>query len=377
MEIYKQNANLDLMRSMAVIFVLFSHLHVFFFQSHAIDYWRPAGLDLFKLGYWAVLIFFVHTSFVLMYSLERMRLSDSSPSLWPRFMLQRIFRIYPLAIVTVLATAILSLPAFLVDGRFVPAHLTPFGLMSNLLLIQNVVHTDSLSGPLWSLPYEMDIYLFLPVLFLIVRAKRTPAIAFLMWFAAVVLAACLYNMHVPARFHIGMWPGYPDLLIFAPCFLAGVAAYSLSKRLTLTLPAFLWPCFVVILTFIYLGRPGFKAGWVCCLALGCAIPQFREISNQLLKRIFQWIARYSYGVYLTHFMLIWLAFQVLHFLPMWLRWAVFTGSVVALPVILYHAVEEPLIRVGKRIAGDGFRLAILREAAPASGLIASTNAQSS
>ena len=84
--------NLDLLRAVAVLFVLFSHV-----LRTAIGHRSPT---LYAMGQLGVMIFFVHTSLVLMQSLERQELSG--PALFKRFYVQRICRIYPLSIALVL-----------------------------------------------------------------------------------------------------------------------------------------------------------------------------------------------------------------------------------------------------------------------------------
>src|SRR5512146_1173960 len=79
----RELANLDLLRTVAVALVFFSHL----FMTLKI---RFMG----ELGHLGVLLFFVHTSFVLMMSMERLGLRG--PRLFWVFMIRRAFRIYPL-----------------------------------------------------------------------------------------------------------------------------------------------------------------------------------------------------------------------------------------------------------------------------------------
>jgi peptidoglycan/LPS O-acetylase OafA/YrhL len=61
------------------------------------------------------------------------------------------------------------------------------------------------------------------------------------------------------------------------------------------------------------------------------------------------IAKYSYGIYLTHVVCIWAAFVGLRRLPAASQWIIFAAILVSIPVLLYHGVEAPLINIGKRI----------------------------
>ena len=90
--------------------------------------------------------------------------------------------------------------------------------------------------------------------------------------------------------------------------------------------------------------------WVVCLVLGLAIPAFAQISSRVLNSVSAAIAKYSYGIYLTHFFVIWLAFQKLGSLSTPLKISAFVSVGVALPVILYQLIEEPMINFGKRVA---------------------------
>ena len=81
---------MDLLRSVAVLVVFFTHY--FDLQYGFGATWTL----LWHLGQLGVLIFFVHTSLVLMWSLERSSLQRGK--LVAPFFLRRAFRIYPLSI---------------------------------------------------------------------------------------------------------------------------------------------------------------------------------------------------------------------------------------------------------------------------------------
>jgi peptidoglycan/LPS O-acetylase OafA/YrhL len=92
--------NLDLLRSIAVLCVFFSHLFGSLGRGQIGD-----------LGQFGVILFFVHTSFVLMGSLGRLdQHAESKRRLMIRFWVRRIFRIYPLAILFILLAIAFRIP---------------------------------------------------------------------------------------------------------------------------------------------------------------------------------------------------------------------------------------------------------------------------
>src|SRR3981081_1365808 len=85
---HQDSANLDFLRSTAVLLVYFTHLY-------GIYTGRGMKWDLFwHIGQLGVLIFFVHTCLVLMWSLERSGLQGIK--LFAPFYVRRILRLYPL-----------------------------------------------------------------------------------------------------------------------------------------------------------------------------------------------------------------------------------------------------------------------------------------
>lgn len=346
----QESHNLDLLRSCAVLFVFVAHLMEafpdFHIGSHQFGY----------LGLWGVLLFFVHTSLVLMFSLERQQQRWANQPIYWSFLIRRCFRIYPLSILMVLFVVAFALPVGTMrGGQFLAIHPGWSGLFANLLLIQNIVFGWSVLAPLWSLPYEMQMYLLLPALYLLARFTKTLFPLLAVWIVSLLLA--LVTPFLQTR-------GLPDVLLYLPCFIPGIIAYKLSKLSNPRLPAFLWPVCIFVISAAYLPHPSSWRGPVCCLLVGLLAPQFQELSNVLLQRIFHSIARYSYGIYLTHWICIWFAFRKLGGLPLWEQWAVLAITATLSPVILYHAVEAPMIRLGNSLMEGKYRKT--QEAAPAS-----------
>src|SRR5512142_1564589 len=128
----KESNNLNVLRASAVLMVFFDH-----------------ALNLPRLGDAGVLFFFVHTSNVLMQSLQR------SGDSWKQFVTRRVFRIYPLSILAVVLYAVLCIPGTAWQGE------TPkdsgFNIVSDLALVQNFTKAQSIPSVLWSLPFEIQM----------------------------------------------------------------------------------------------------------------------------------------------------------------------------------------------------------------------------
>lgn len=336
------SANLDFLRTIAVLLVLAQHLCRRVHIEHI--GWVPTT----SLGLFGVLLFFVHTSLVLMYSMERSGLAGTP--LLKDFYIRRIFRIYPLSILAVTVAVGLHLES---DINGTPGlsygHLPgKMAILSQLLLVQNVVHVKSIVNVLWSLPFEVQMYVFLPFLFVWVQRKRAFWSLFALWI--VSLLAAWAQPRVAALDHA-------PLLRFVPCFLPGIIAFAAPRNPRVH--SYLWPIFILGLVAAFTVNPVLPLGWALCLTLGLFIPVFREIQNQTIRNISNRIATYSYGIYISHQFCIWFALGVLATRPLWLRIGVLSTSLVVLPIFLYHCIEKPMIQLGKR-AGITRKTAALR-----------------
>ena len=333
--------NMDFMRSVAVLLVLFGHLTYFLGRT---DF---GPLKTVLMGDMGVKIFFVHTCFVLMLSLERQWKNQPVAQLFGTFMVRRIFRIYPLSICVISLVVAFRLPmASLNPGQFAGMPLHPSLVVSNLLLIQS--STNSILGPTWSLPYEMAMYLFLPWLFFLLFPNKSYWRVGAFWLLSV--SACLGFLAYIGGGHSN------NFLLYVPCFLPGVIAYQLQRVRRRQLSAVVWPGVVIGVVLLYLWNQNLVSspwtkGWIACLVLGASSPFFAQLSASWLTEPSRLIAKYSYGIYLTHFFAIWLVFDRLHnVLPRVARLPLFVALVVLLPIACYYVLEEPMIGLGKRIA---------------------------
>jgi peptidoglycan/LPS O-acetylase OafA/YrhL len=329
-----ESTNLDILRATAVLCVFYGHL------AGLIGFYTPRDL-----GFFGVVLFFVHTSFVLMGSLERLETTGYART-WPlaaAFAIRRLFRIYPLSIVCVLLVLLFGIPKFPGDAYVWvgwPAYL------SNLAITQNLSHSRVVLAPLWTLPVEVQMYGVLPFLYLALRKGRYRS--FLFW-----ILSALASLTIPLIFQ-----GRLNVILYAPCFVAGIVAYDLSRVMHKRIPAWLWPITlaVAIAAWIPFDNHDFLAqvhrAWLFALALGVLVVQFREITTSAVAKGAHVVAKYSYGIYVSHVAVFWFAIYRLSHFPLALR--ILAGAVmsVLVPVALYHLVEHPCIKLGGRYAAE-------------------------
>jgi peptidoglycan/LPS O-acetylase OafA/YrhL len=310
------NPNLDFLRSVAVLCVFLAHLYDIFTRTHT---------DLsFRIGQLGVIMFFVHTSLVLMLALDRSKLTGKR--LFKEFYLHRLFRLYPLSIVCVVL-------AWLTPN----SSWTTVELISNLTLTQNLTYSASMVGGLWTLPLEVQMYVMLPFLFIWLRGRPV------YWVFGVWLLSLPFAIVQP------MITGRFSVIAYIPCFLGGVIAWRMMGRKML--PGWLWLFAVAIIPVLWVGSEGnnMYPRWAFCLVLGLAIPMFREMPWRSLNSMSKLIAKYSYGVYLSHIATMTIAFRVLDDQPVFIQAAVCVVLATVLPLMSYHLIEHPMIRLGKTI----------------------------
>ena len=159
-----------------------------------------------NFGRWGVWLFFVISGYVILPSVLRYTASD--------FALRRFLRIYPLFF----AFSLLFIAVNAYTNAF-PSLRDPFTIVSALLLVNLLTHTQQLTPNAWSLSYEV---LFYAVTCLMVWAGRRRN---LWWLATLTLMAGL----VMAR--------YPAMAFF----LAGICVRLLDDRKVRVAPRLLMP----------------------------------------------------------------------------------------------------------------------------------------
>ncbi len=274
------------------------------------------------------------------------RLSAAGGNTAVRFYIRRLFRIYPLSVAT-----ILLLVAFRIPTYFEPSYqwLGWHTLIANLFLVQNIARVPSMTGPLWSLPFEVQMYILLPFVFLIARRIRSLTGSF-----ALFAGGCLLSW---IESHIARNLGYPALLEYMPWFSLGVAAWSISIN---TRPSWSARGYLFSLSLFIAGPlisfriiQDYRTGWAVMgigMLFAAALPRFRDVAEPATQNIAHTIAKYSYGIYLSHVPVLWIAFRALASRPHWVQWTACAGLLVCLPFVFYHLIVAPMIRIGAGVA---------------------------
>ena len=331
--------NLDLLRAFAVMAVFIDHILLYGMNR---TYSNPDALTALRLGRAGVLIFFVHTFYVLLHSLNRDgKISRSLQAM--RFYVRRIFRIYPMVWFIIAVVCLVRIP---LEPELTYVFAGYKGVLTNGLLLQNVFHISSVMGPLWSLPYEVQMYAVLPLLFWLLKSAWAWLGMVLCYGGSVmlVLFGAKHGLH-------GTF-----LLEYVPCFLAGGIAFLLEKKAVRILSAWVWPIGILVAGAAFLAIPFAGAdlyrisSWALCLVIGTLLPFCADARLPLVVTTANWVAKYSYGIYIVHVPVIWAVFSMKPVAYYVLKTSVCLALTLLISWLLFHLLEAPCIQAGKKLA---------------------------
>ncbi|HEY6294327.1 MAG TPA: acyltransferase [Streptosporangiaceae bacterium] len=391
---------LDVLRGLAALCVVFDHLSYYVLQPA-----RWAIYQWFDFGNYGVFVFFIISGYIVPASLER---RGSVRSFW----VSRLFRLYPLYLLAVgLAVAL-----WLVHlGGLRGAGSDPeTSVLSQLLMMSNVLAGPNLPNVVWSLSYEMVFYLVLVALFTARIHRRSSWYALAFAAAAVALGGLLpqayfsHSLSSPRLIALGA-----DLTVLAGLAAAvvlrgkpRVLGAALAAVVAVALLAFnggwIYPWeALTILALMFTGTVLYRAEqgqyrWRHAIAVAVAVMglalaaglwhihawgmsahaelvwERRWVTSLLLagltfgaglalRRVrwpaaLTWLGLISYSVYLLHPLLV-EVYQRVPWVnrghPFWLQIllaAAFGVVVIAVSSLTYLTVERPMQNAGRRVA---------------------------
>lgn len=293
---------LDGIRGLAAAYVVLNHVFERTFPGYPADH-APFWAAWLIYGRFAVVVFIVLSGFSLGLAPARHGWRLDSIAAFARRRARRILPAYWAALVFSLAIAWLIAPQ---PGNGVPdlRSVFVFGL-----LVDNIVGAHSPNAAFWSLAVEAQLYLFFPLLILLVR--RRGQLAMLATVTAVIVVVGLAGPHVP-RVDTFVIESAPDLaaLFAIGIVAAGIVRVGAARRSWpwhwIALAAFVgplalicWQSSVWTLTNIYwvdLTLGPAIACFLAALATGHLAWMLRLLDSRPIRQL----GLSSYSLYLTH-----------------------------------------------------------------------------
>lgn len=340
---------LEGLRGLLAILVFIHHANTTAHLLRSGDWEAPPTRFFSQLGQPAVAVFFMLTAFLFW---DRV-LRERGQIVWSRFFVARIMRLVPVYLV---AIGLVTLMVFAVSGWALHEpvgallhHIAAWAVftITGLPDINGLSDTWRLTaGVTWSLRFEWIFYVALPLLgFLLARTKQY-------WAATVSLLGILLYLVV------GHFTLAADGVKFLP-FLGGfVAAYWIrSPHLVGIGKAWYGGLFswVAVLLLLFAARRGFHPITLCLLTGVFVVATCDNPWLSVLRRpVLLFLGRISYSVYLLHGFCLWCVFRTgwpgkdSPILDMAVLIAM-AGAVVFVSSLTYRFVEEPGLRLGRKM----------------------------
>ncbi len=171
--------------------------------------------------------------------------------LFRAFMARRCLRIYPLSIIVVSVVYFSHQPiAYLHHWKAAYGNHPRAEFLPSLLLVQNFVQFDDILSPLWSLPYEIQMYCLFPFIYLGLRRFKSATDSRVCMGITRDRATCDCSSSGQALNHLGHIFAIPDMLFYFLWFLAGLYAYKEMQTSKRTLPFWSLPALLVFLCLV-------------------------------------------------------------------------------------------------------------------------------
>lgn len=293
----------------------------------------------FEPGSFGVNIFFLCSGFVIPLSLER------NGSL-KRFWIQRFFRLYPLYWLSIALVLLFSYMGLAVgepglDGA------QPWTLLANVTMMQMFLGFPHMLGVYWTLTFEMLYYVLISVIFVLGLRKRSVAIAI-----SFILATIMVEGLLPALMHVQVPVGIMNCLA---TILVGTVMYRIHMRqVTRLVGALAIGLAALMILIVMLLMPAMKGEvttyFYLLTSTSAAYAVFGlafAFRNRSVPRWLLFLGQISYSLYLLHLFVIRGIPASENELVTLLVWSAVTLLVSA---STYRLVEEPFMRLGRRLA---------------------------
>lgn len=282
--------------------------------------------SIFSFGQSGVLVFFLISGFIIVYSLIK---SEYKPSQFFKFLLKRSIRIDPSYFVTILVTITLfKILSYIPSYRGQRTDFIPGQFIAHIFYIVPFTKYPFYNPVFWTLCVEFQFYLIIGLIYFLSSSDIYKTI-FLVLFGLTGL--------------IPFANSYYLVFNYAPIFALGISLVTLYQRRTL---------FCLIIPCILLGLIGYKFGIpiLLLLMMSCYIVMYlKKFITALML-----LGDISYSLYLTHSLVLIVFLGIMKKLQLNL-----TNEFVLLPVevllalifayFFYRYIEKPTLLLSKRI----------------------------
>lgn len=300
---------IDILRGLAAIGVVLFHSRVDLWVGWKLIKAHPENYSVFdRIMAWfsaplpflgsAVMLFFILSGFVIYYPVS-IKKSIKIKS----YCIRRFMRIVPPYLAAVLFSVIIEIFCKYKFGLKGSSSVT---ICKTLLMIQNYPPNQGqlISNPsLWSLPVEVELYIFFPVIFLLSNyiGKKFTFLS-----VAAISFAALLTIINGADWMMGDFLNY-WIIWCSGSLLAHFVQMGNIKKLPSVYLFIMIAAFAIAIVMVIKGKSVaighfvWAAGYFFLLWFVLTLPPPSTIFSKLPARILLWLGKISYSVYLVHF----------------------------------------------------------------------------
>lgn len=326
---------LDFLRCIAAFSVLIQHACEKLFPSFV-----SFTSHYFQFGVFGVTLFFLCSGFVIPVSLEK---THSLKKFW----INRLFRLYPLYLVSMIAALLLIVATNGVLPSFAD-------ILSNLTMLQKFMGRPSILHLYWTLSLEMAFYIMVSLVFLAGWLKKSVALA-----VTALVITLLVGVAGTQFFHL-FTQGWGTAFYFATMFIGFLYYRRFQQKVSASVfTSVILAAMAVLLLITYfnlygkdkpeaLGTLSFLpvttaiAGAYLVFSLTFALRKVRYPAFLLTLGVI------SYSLYLVQA----IVFLVIPPTPQpYLTVAIWLAAIILISFLTYHLVEKPFMSIGRKLQG--------------------------
>lgn len=308
--------NIDILRGIAALGVTYFHLAG---NSGLSNQMAESGY----YGWLGIVVFFVISGFILPYSMQKV---DYIISDFWMFIAKRLLRLYPIYLLAVLLNLTLSLITGREDFKIEQ-------FFAQLFFLNDLVSLPNMSPVFWTLNIELQFYLFLGLLFPLIRTQKSI-------FFVLLIVLSLLSFKAPTT----------TIFYWFPYFGLGLLIYKKVFKQISDLSYYI--CIAFILIYIYFTHDLGQS--IASVFAICFIQLVRIKKESYFSGLFVGLGLISYSLYLTHWEIGRSVVSFSRRIPYISELEIFKvlfglACAIVFSFIVYKLVELPFLKLGAKL----------------------------